>query len=168
MEPLHVGRGAHPTAPEAGALPETGRCRAKRGAWSSFRPVGSMSWRRRPCRRKAWMVIDEVARPGERNRTAAARHPYLGDFEGRCGAKVREHLSWRMGRVASLQGSQASGDAVAVSGGDGGGFAAEMGRLRRAIPTLGFSRGAAAPVVAITRRSESAESIPGKIPVTTG
>ena len=33
----------------------------KRGAWSSFRPVGSASWRRRPCRRKAWLVIDEVA-----------------------------------------------------------------------------------------------------------
>jgi hypothetical protein len=28
LEPLHVGRGAQPTAPEAGALPETGRYRA--------------------------------------------------------------------------------------------------------------------------------------------
>ena len=28
LEPLHVGRGAHPTAPEAGALPETERYRA--------------------------------------------------------------------------------------------------------------------------------------------
>jgi hypothetical protein len=30
LEPLHVGCGAHPTAPDAGALPETGRCLAIR------------------------------------------------------------------------------------------------------------------------------------------
>jgi len=28
LESFHVGRGAHPTAPEAGALPGTGRYRA--------------------------------------------------------------------------------------------------------------------------------------------
>jgi hypothetical protein len=37
LEPLHVGRGAQPTAPEAGALPETGRYRATFQKSKSYR-----------------------------------------------------------------------------------------------------------------------------------
>jgi hypothetical protein len=37
LEPLHVGRGAQPTAPEAGALPETGRYRVTFQKSKSYR-----------------------------------------------------------------------------------------------------------------------------------
>ena len=56
--------------------------------------------------------------------------------KGKASAAARSFIQ---GRDAAPSGSQVSGDAVAVSGCKGG-FAAQEGRRRRAIPTMGGRR----------------------------
>ena len=81
-----------------------------------------------------------------KNRTAAARHPYLGGNE-RAAARVlvRQHLV-KKGRDAAPSGSQVSGADAPFLGCEGG-VAAQVGRRRRAIPTLENERATARVLV---------------------
>jgi hypothetical protein len=68
LEPLHVGRGAQPTAPAAGALPETGRYRATFQKSKSYRLLVLHNKLWRDGQSDGWFGVERFTRPSEKIR----------------------------------------------------------------------------------------------------